>query len=334
MSGVFVHGQGAVTPAGWDTAAMRGALQLGKPLPVQALPRPGWEKPLRARAVPAPAAKLPFLAHARLRRASPMSHYTVAAALEAIGNDVERVKSGAIRLGIVACTMTGGLSYSRRFYEEVLRDPAVASPLVFPETVFNAPASHLSAFLGTPAVNYTLVGDAGAFLQGLALAAQWLEDGAADACLVLGAEEADWTAVDALRLFERNTIHATGAGALYLKTAVASIELAAVTDPFPASRGLSRDDAARQMRAQLPAGGAGELLCANEAGSAAWAGWKGGRVSPQAVLGEAFAASAAWQCAAGCDALLRCQYEAANVSITGPGRQAIGARFVKSNNLP
>ena len=70
--------------------------------------------------------------------------------------------------------MSGSVNYSRRFYDETLKDPATASPLVFPETVFNAPASHLAALLGTTAINYTLVGDPGTFLQGIALAADWL----------------------------------------------------------------------------------------------------------------------------------------------------------------
>jgi hypothetical protein len=299
------------------------------------MPRPGWKKPLQVRAVPPPV-KAAFLAHARLRRASPMTHYTVGAALEALGGDVELIKSGALRLGIVACTMTGGLSYSRRFYQEVLQDPALASPIIFPETVFNAPASHLSAFLGTATVNYTIVGDAGTFLQGLAVAAQWLEDGVAGACVVIGAEESDWTAADALRLFERHAVHASGAGALYLKgqcPAVRPVELAAVTDAFPATRTLGRHEAARKMRAQLPAGGPNELLCASENGNAAWSDWSGVRLALQAILGEAFAASAAWQCVAACDAIQRCQYEAANVSITGRGRQAMGARFVRPHFL-
>jgi hypothetical protein len=313
---------------------MRASLEQGRPLPIQALPRPGWEKPLQTRVVPPPPAKPAFLAHARLRRASPMAHYTLGAALEALGGDADLVKSGALRLGIVACTMTGGLTYSRRFYQEVLQDPAMASPLVFPETVFNAPASHLSAYLGTDTVNYTLVGDAGAFLQGLAVAAQWLDDGVAEACIVIGAEEADWTAADALRMFERQAVHTAGAGALYLKgqcPASAPVELAAVTDLFSASRTPCRHEAARKMRAQLPAGAPNELLCSSESANAAWNGWPGGRLAPQAILGEAFAASAAWQCVAACDALQRCQYEAANVSITGAGRQPVGARFVKPN---
>jgi len=336
VSRVFVHGQGAVSPAGWGVPAMRASLEQGRPLPVQPMSRPGWDKPLQVRAVPPPPAKPSFLAHARLRRASPMAHYAVGAALEALGGDVGPIQSGAFRLGIVTCTMTGGLTYSRRFYQEVLHEPATASPLVFPETVFNAPASHLSACLGTDTVNYTFVGDAGTFLQGLAAAAQWLEDGVAEACIVIGAEESDWTAADALHLFERRAVHGGGAGALYLKpqsSAAAPVELAAVTDSFPATRMPGRVDAARDMRAQLPAGTPNELLCSNEKGSAAWSGWAGSELAPQAILGEAFAASAAWQCVAACDAVQRCQYEAANVSITGAGRQSIGARFVNPRFL-
>ena len=254
-----------------------------------------------------------------------MSHYVVGAALEALGGDAERVKAGELRLGIVACTMTGGLSYSRRFYQEVMKDPSTASPLLFPETVFNAPASHLSAYLGTPAVNYTLVGDAGTFLQGLAVAAQWLEDGVAEGCVVVGGEESDWTAADALRLFNRRAVHASGAGALYLKGESgggAGIELAAVTDSFSGNP----SDAAEQMWAQLPAGELNELLCLNEDTQVPW---KGRRVIPQGILGEAFAASAAWQCVTACQALQSPSLKAANISITGSGCQAIGARFVK-----
>src|ERR1019366_8990311 len=136
-----------------------------------------------------------------------------------------------------------------------------------PETVFNSSASHLAAYLGSSVVNYTLVGDAGTYLQGLAVAAGWLDHGLAGACVVIGAEEPDWTAADALRLFDRRAVHASGAGALYLKTlrpAGAAVELAAVTDSFAATRTPGRNEAARKMRAQLPLGAPDELLCASE----------------------------------------------------------------------
>ena len=113
--------------------------------------------------------------------------------------------------------MTGCVNYSRRFYDETLNDPATASPLVFPETVFNAPASHLAAMLGTTAINYTLVGDPGTFLQGLALAADWLQEARVDGCLVIGAEEVDWLTADAYRLFATKVILSEGAGAVYVR---------------------------------------------------------------------------------------------------------------------
>jgi hypothetical protein len=336
VSRVFVHGQGAVSPAGWGVAALRTSLENAQPLPVQLLARPGWEKPLFVRLVPPPPVRPAFLAHPRLRRASPMSHYAVGAALESLGQDADLIRSGSLQLGIVVCTLTGGISYSRRFYEEVLQNPATASPMIFPETVFNSSASHLAAYLETTAVNYTIVGDAGTFLQGLAVAAGWLEEGRAGACVVIGAEEPDWTAADALRLFDRRAVHASGAGALYLKSQAATnapVELAAVTDSLAATRAPDRHEAARKIRAQLPAGAADELLCASERDNVAWSDWPGRTLAPSEILGEGFAAGAAWQCVAACDAVQNFSCPAANVSITGANLQAIAARFVNAQIL-
>jgi hypothetical protein len=206
--------------------------------------------------------------------------------------------------------------------------------MVFSETVFNASASHLAAYLGTAAINYTLVGDAAAFFQGLALAAQWLDDGQADACVVIGAEESDWTAADALGLFHPAEVHTCGAGAIYLKAqfpASSPVELIAVTDLFPPTRDLGREEAARQMRAQLPPPAPNDLLCSNEHRHTAWPGWLGTSLNPQSILGNAFAASAAWQCAVACDLVQRDRFAGANVTLTGRGQQTIGARFLNPN---
>jgi len=331
MSRVYVQGTGAVSPAGWGVPALLSSLREESALPVQNMARPRWEKPLPVRLVPPPPVRPAFLAHPRLRRASAMTHYAVAAALEALGPEAEMVRAGQTRLGIVACTLAGGLSYSRRFYEEILQDPATCSPIIFPETVFNSFASHLASFLDSPAITYTLVGDAGTFLQGLAVGAGWLGNGLADGCLVIGAEEPDWTAADALRLFDNRAIHASGAGALYLarRPMSARVELAAVTDAFAATRTLSRDAAARKVRAQLPPGAREELLCASAGHDAAWKDWPGRRLTTAEVLGEAFTAAAAWQCVAACEAVEHARCAAANVTITGASLQAVGARFIR-----
>jgi hypothetical protein len=336
MSRVFVHGLGAVSPAGWGVSPLSEALKQGEPLPTQVLPRPGWEKPLRIRVVPASPTRPAFLAHPRLRRAGAMAQHTVAAALEALGTDAARVQSGELRLGVIVCMMAGGVTYSRRFYEEVLRDPAMASPLIFPETVFNAPASHLSAYLNSPTVNYTLVGDDGMFLQGVALAANWLACGRADACLVVGTEETDWIVADAVRLFRRDTIYTGGAGALYLKSTPngamdsPASELAMVTDSFSYTQKQGRADAANKMRAQLPVAAANELICDSTGEGLEHHHGVGQRLTPKAVLGEAFVASAAWQCVAACDLLRRNEFTAANVNTMGANQQAVGARFVSA----
>ena len=232
MSRIFVAGLGAVSPAGWNVAALREALRKDEPLPVQTLERPGWEQPLRARLIPNPASRPEFLAHPRLRRASPITHYVVAAALEATAA-LRANRDPGLRLGLVVCLQSGCVNYSCRFFEETLKDPATASPLLFPETVYAAPASHLAAVLGNISLATSLVGDPAAFLQGVSLGAQWLEENRVDACLVIGAEEINWILADALWHLERPAILTAGAGALCLcrePKLSAGVELAAITD--------------------------------------------------------------------------------------------------------
>lgn len=345
MSPVAIHGIGAVSPAGWGVLPLREAIAKGEPLPVKDLARTGWTVPLRVRPVPPPPERPAFLAHARLRRTSPITHHAVAAALEALGADAARVQAGDLALGIILCVMTGCVNYSRRFYDETLKDPSTASPLVFPETVFNAPSSHLAALLGSPAVNYTLVGDPGTFLQGLALAAGWLADGRVEACLVVGAEEIDWLTADAWRMFARRIIPAAGAGALYLhrdSPGPGAVQLNSVTDAHLFLRGQSRRQAARRMRADLPAGDPAHLLCDGTQGlarldaaeTAAWSDWPGTRCSPRRILGEGLAAASAWQCVAAVDALRQGQHPAASISVVGCNQQAIGTHFVGPGSPP
>ena len=336
-TGVFIHGIGAVSPAGWGVPALRDAMAKGEPLPVKDFTRPGWDQPLKVRQTPPASPRPTFMAHARLRRTSPIAQYVVAAGLEALGGDAQKVAAG-LRLGIVYCAMSGCVNYSRRFYDEVLKDPATASPLVFPETVFNAPASHLASLLGTTAINYTIVGDPGTFIQGLAVAADWLAQGRVDGCLVIGAEEMDWLTADATRLFERRAIIADGAGAIYLKRDAAQVQLSAITDAHLFHHSRSRAEAARKVRAEFkPLEGTSELLSDSRLGiaradrdeSAAWSDWTQPRVSVKPLLGEGFMAAAAWQCVLATDSLRGGQFQAATANVVGCNQQAIAARFTR-----
>ncbi len=341
MSRIFVCGLGAVSPAGWNVAALREALNKDKPLPVQSLERPGGDKSLRARLVPAPATRPGFLAHPRLRRTSPITHYAAAAALDAMVG-LRAQMTERIRLGLVVCQQAGCVHYSCRFFDEVLKDPATASPLLFPETVYAAPASHVAALLENVTLADTLVGDPASFLLGAALGIQWLEENTVDACLIIGVEETNWILADALRHLDRSAVIAGGAGAMCLSLDPAlsvGVELESITNAHSYRAATNRTQAAQAMRQQLPASSIGELLCdgpsnsprADAAEQTAWRDWTGPRLSPKRVLGEGLMAAAAWQCVAACDLVMAGRFPAANVSLVGSNQQAMGARFKRTS---
>ncbi len=339
MSRIFIAGIGAVSPAGWGVPALCAALARNRPLPIQQIERPGWERPLRVRTVPQPATRPPFLGHPRLRRASPITHHATAVALEAVAGLESREKSGR-RLGLVVCLQSGCVNYSRRFLGEALEDPATASPLLFPETVYAGPASHVAAVLGNVSISNTLVGDPACYHEGVVIGAQWLEENRVDACIIVGAEETDWILADALWHLDRPAVLAAGAGALCLCADLETpgVMLAAVTDPHTYSTCHDRSRSARAMRDQLGAGGPTELLCdgigdsprRNAAERSAWRNWPGARSSPGSILGEGLMAGAAWQCVVACEAVASGRFTAANVSLVGSNQQAIGARFVSA----
>jgi 3-oxoacyl-(acyl-carrier-protein) synthase len=338
MSKIFVAGLGAVSPAGWNVAALRDALDKGEPLPTQPVTRPGWDKLLQARLVPNPPVRPEFLAHPRLRRTSPITHYAAAAALEALAGLRKNPAVKNFQLGVIACLQSGCVQYSCRFYDETLKNPATASPLVFPETVHAAPTSHVVALLENVALAYSLVGDPSIFLQGVTLGAQWLEENRVDACLVIGAEETNWIIADAFWHLNRSAVVTAGAGALCLcldSELSVGVELSAITDAHPYSARQNQTQAAQAMRGQLGKNSSNELLCdgigtsprADAAERAAWNDWTGARVSPKRILGEGMMAAAAWQCVAACDAVAEKRFAAASVSLVGSNQQAIGARF-------
>lgn len=338
---IRVTGVGAVSPAGWGVEALLGALSAPEPLPVSPLPRAPRQRPLRHRPIPPPASRPAWMTHPRLRRASSISHAAVAAAWEALGTrNPQANPPGSLRLGIVVCVMSGSVVYSRRFFDEVLKSPATASPVLFPETVYNAPASHLAAMLGADGMNYTLVGDPSVFLAGLGIGANWLTQGDAEAALVVGVEETDWLTAEACELFGRDAIATGGAGALLLEQAATgnSAILETLTDRMPYGSLVQRPGALQSARAGLGKIGTVDphtLLIDSRSGSrrydtaeaAVWADWSGPVASPKQILGEGFAAGGAWQCVLAVEALRRGQAREAVVSVAGLNEAAACARF-------
>jgi 3-oxoacyl-(acyl-carrier-protein) synthase len=180
-----------------------------------------------------PESALTGLAHPRLRRASVISRFAAAAGLDALGAAGIKVGSqNAEQIALIFAISNGGVIYTKRFYRDVVDAGAQsASPLLFPETVFNAPASHLAAILGVTGATYTLVGDGAVGLAAMIMAEDLMANEPLDHCLVVGTEEVDWLSCDAYRRWrllrlappiepfneqQRGMILSEGAGAVLL----------------------------------------------------------------------------------------------------------------------
>lgn len=312
MSRVFVEGYGIVSPGGWGVEAFR-AVWEGRVDPVVGeVARPDGRR-LKVLRVPALAARASWQMHPRMRRASPISQFTVGAALEAMRG------VSAEGLGIVSCVMGGSVQYSRRFYGEVLVEPSTASPMLFPETVFNAPASHLAAVVGTSERNDTCVADETGFLAGLVVAADWLGRGLVRRCLVVAAEEADWTTAEAARVFSRGGVASEGAAAVLLGTGSGVAELVGVSDPEPYRAGVGRRRSAELAWAGMGVGEGTSALCS---------GWNAeGARNLEARLGAGLAATGGWACVAAIDDVVRGGARQAGVSVAGSNLQSMAAVF-------
>jgi 3-oxoacyl-[acyl-carrier-protein] synthase II len=221
-----ILGTGAVSAAGWGAQALTTAVTRGDPLPTAESQRSvgdrDWACQLRP-VPPAPAGILPKFP--RLRRASAITRFSIAAALEALESAGFPGGQGAGRLGIIQHMFNGCVQFSGKFYHEVIATPALASPLIFPETVYNAPASHIAAYLQVDGPVTTLIGESSAIALAVHMAHVWLELGWVDHVLVLGAEEGDWVGAEAVTYYHPALIATEGAGAMLFGLAESGLAL-------------------------------------------------------------------------------------------------------------
>ncbi|HEY0789671.1 MAG TPA: beta-ketoacyl synthase N-terminal-like domain-containing protein [Chthoniobacterales bacterium] len=208
MSAV-VLGTGAVTPAGATAAETWRLLLEGYAAPRAPVPQPLRSRTYNYCAVPEKFVRS-VTRQPRLRRSGNLSLLGAVAAFDALNDaGVEITPEFSARCAVVYGVSSGGVQYTRRFYHGVVAEGAqAASPLLFPETVFNAPASHLAALLGVDGQSYTLVGDSAVGMAALHFAGEILQTEAeTDYVLVVGTEEVDWLLPDAFgawRLISRD----------------------------------------------------------------------------------------------------------------------------------
>src|SRR3989440_1128294 len=194
-----IAGMGWVTPLGNSVDAVWERLLRGDEASATPISEQFADRSYSAFRVPESA--VTGLAHPRLRRASVISRFAALAGLEALQAAGIKIDSqNGQRIALIFAISNGGVIYTKRFYRDVVDAGAQsASPLLFPETVFNAPASHLAAILGITGATYTLVGDGAVGLAAIKMAEDLMANEALDHCLVVGTEEVDWLLCDAYR---------------------------------------------------------------------------------------------------------------------------------------
>jgi 3-oxoacyl-[acyl-carrier-protein] synthase II len=237
----------------------------------------------------------------RVRRASPITLYMLAAAQQALAAAPAISRD---RLGIVATFNTGAVVATRRFFEGIVQTgQRFASPNLFPETVFNSPTSHVAAVLGVAGPCSSLVGDDTAWVNGISVAAAWLANGLVEHVLVIGAEELDPIAIDAYQRAgwlspptRTGFVPSEGAGALLLGRAESGkgLRIAQWTEGFTYRQRSEALSSAQECLAQFPKD---VLRCRNAPHN-----WfhhieeqlSDGKTLSLPYRGDAFVASAAW----------------------------------------
>jgi 3-oxoacyl-(acyl-carrier-protein) synthase len=304
---LHISGMGWVTPLGSGLAEVWQRLSAGERPQLQTVSSTIDPRTFEIYGVPPDAtAKAP--PHPRLRRASAISRYAVVAGLAALENaGVQLDENSARRTALIFAISNGGVVYTKRFYHEVVEVGAqAASPLLFPETVFNAPASHLAAILGITGASYTLVGDGAVGLLAIKMADDLLLNPALDRCLVVGSEEADWLLCDAYhrwRLLRKGTVLSEGAGAVLLQRESGSVAIEKIDAGCNFRRQREAADCLQKVFATLtpPApdlvvGSANGTFIDNAERAAIQQHCANAKVAaPKVQLGESVGASALWQ---------------------------------------
>jgi 3-oxoacyl-(acyl-carrier-protein) synthase len=349
MGDVYISGTRWVTPLGTGSDVFD-AIVAGKTPPVSEIGGMEGHGAHAAALVPQallePVAKLP-----RFRRSSRISLAAADAAfiagaraaegLARAGKDCEAL---AGRVAIIFAASDGGVIYTRKFYDQVVRQGS-GSPLFFPETVYNAPGSHIAAMHCVDGISYTLVGDASVGLAALRLGVDLLESGQADACIVTGAEEVDWVLCEAYAQWRlagstaieigsnRGTLLAEGAAAIVLTREPGEFRLE-VTDGVPFFRRTEAEasltTALGQLQnrngiAQVISSANGTFVDRAERNAIEKTVGELPTLYPKVTLGEAFGASALMQIVCAVESLRRNSSGPILVPVIGLNQQAAAA---------
>lgn len=122
----------------------------------------------------------------RFRRAADISKYALAAIKLAIMDTaIEVADNTSLVMGITH----GALNYTQEYHWGLLKESAEVSPMLFSDSVLNAPAGNASICFGINGPVHTIIGGAEASIKAIMLERQLLEKGIAEKSIVVSTEE-------------------------------------------------------------------------------------------------------------------------------------------------
>ncbi|HVS65595.1 MAG TPA: beta-ketoacyl synthase N-terminal-like domain-containing protein [Thermoanaerobaculia bacterium] len=193
-----ITGYGVVTSAGCDRSTCAAALAASRGRFTEIDRGAGYHRRPGARlgATVAASELTPWLSPAQARRMSPPSRFAVAAARQAIEQagleppERTRVRSSRGETGVFLGTSYGPSSYSERILRQVfLEGPTAASPMLFTESVANAPAAQVALLRKAYGPNVTVTEREASAVMALGRAALAVAEGRASSALAGGVEE-------------------------------------------------------------------------------------------------------------------------------------------------
>ncbi|HYS04856.1 MAG TPA: beta-ketoacyl synthase N-terminal-like domain-containing protein [Candidatus Dormibacteraeota bacterium] len=191
---VVVTGVGIVSAAGAGHAACLEALDSGAPLARDTSPQ-GAPQPIRAAAIEGFSLRDygAFRGTAEISRTAQLAAAATALAQREAATHSPIPRGD--RVGVVLATAFGNLESMVRFDRGARREGhRFVDPMIFPNTVLNAAAGHVSILFGYSALNSTVSSGTAGGLQAIEYAADALRRGDADLVFAGGAEELSyWT---------------------------------------------------------------------------------------------------------------------------------------------
>ncbi|MBI3398273.1 MAG: hypothetical protein HY026_03440 [Deltaproteobacteria bacterium] len=139
----------------------------------------------------------------RFRRAANTSKYCLASAKLAIDDaGLDSSKWDGTKVGLVVAVTHSAINYSREFHAALIKEgPLAASPLLFSDSVLNAPAGNTSIAFHIKGAAHTIVGGIPAGLDAIGYAINIMKMNDLDICLAGGAEEIDSLVFDSYARF-------------------------------------------------------------------------------------------------------------------------------------